>query len=152
MNQDSRPRIVLLVGLPGSGKSTYAKRRGLPVLSSDVLRELLSGDVNNQNIHARVFATLRYLLRQRLAIGQPVTVVDATNLTRQERRPYREIARKLDVPIEAVHFDTPLEVCLARNAARGRIVPEDVIRRMAARLQPPTPGEGFARVTIVRPD
>ena len=76
-----------MVGLPGSGKSTWLEQRGLPAISTDRIRALLSDDPTNQNIHARVFATVRYLLRQRLAIGRPVTYVDATHLTRAERSP-----------------------------------------------------------------
>ena len=93
----SRPqRIVLLVGLPGSGKSTYLEKQGVTGLSSDTVRQLLADDPTDQTIHARVFATLRYLLRHRLLIGRPVTYIDATHLTPDERRPYIEIARTFD--------------------------------------------------------
>ena len=81
-------KIVLLIGLPGSGKSTYAKKLKAPVLSSDAIRLLLADDERDQSIHARVFATLRYLLTQRLEIHRPITYIDATHLTRAERRPY----------------------------------------------------------------
>jgi len=81
-------RIVVLVGLPGSGKSTYLERLGAAGLSSDSIRQLLADDESDQTIHDRVFETLRYLLRQRLALARPVTYIDATNLTLQERRPY----------------------------------------------------------------
>ena len=107
---------------------------------------LLSDDVTNQTIHARVFATLRYLLRQRLAIGRPVTYIDATHLTRGERKPYLEIARWHRCAIEAVYFDVPLNLCVERNRARGRNVPEDALIAMAARLEPPAVEEGFSQV------
>src|SRR6266404_2169050 len=74
-------RIVVLVGLPGSGKSTYLERLGITPLSSDAIRQLLADDATDQSIHGRVFATIRYLLRQRLAIGRALTYVDATHLT-----------------------------------------------------------------------
>lgn len=140
---------MLLVGLPGSGKSTWAAAQGLPVLSSDAIRLMLADDETDQTIHGRVFATLRFLLRQRLALCRPVTCVDATSLTPRERRPWIEIARAYDCDIEAVFFDLPLDVCAARNAARGRVVPQDVIEKMAAKLIPPSLDEGFARVTAV---
>src|SRR5258706_11098199 len=89
----ARQRIVLLVGLPGSGKSTYLERMGVTPLSSDAVRQLLADDATDQTIHARVFNTIRYLLRQRLAIGRPVTYVDATHLTVEERAPYVRISQ-----------------------------------------------------------
>jgi len=145
-----RPRIILLVGLPGSGKSTYLERIGATALSSDAVRGLLADDPTDQSIHGRVFATLRYLLRQRLAIGRPVTYLDATHLTLRERRPYIRLAELYDSTIEAIFFDVPLEVCLERNLRRDRMVPEEAVRKMAAKLAPPSVEEGFAKVTVVR--
>ena len=145
--QDSSQRIVLTVGLPGSGKSTWLAQRGLPAISTDDIRALLSDDATNQLIHARVFATVRYLLRQRLSLGRPVTYIDATHLTRAERRPYVVLAGWYACDVEVLFFDVPLAVCLRRNAQRDRIVPESAIEAMAARLQIPELREGFRRIT-----
>src|SRR5208282_5105208 len=116
-----RQRIVLLVGLPGSGKSTYVERLGVTALSSDGIRQLLADDATDQTIHGRVFRTIRYLVQQRLAIGRAATYVDATHLTPAERKPYVKIARQHGCDLEAVFFDVPLEVCLERNRARARV-------------------------------
>ena len=111
---------------------------------------MLADDPTDQTIHARVFQCLRYLLRQRLAIGRPVTYVDATHLTPAERRPYVKIAQRNGCSVEALYFDVPLNVCLARNRGRSRVVPEEAVRAMAAKLVPPSVEEGFSRVTVVR--
>lgn len=139
-------RIVLLVGLPGSGKSTYLKRMGVEGLSSDTIRKWLSDDETDQTIHDRVFETLRYLLRQRLSLGRPLTYIDATNLTVAERAPYLGIGRSYGCQVEALFFDIPLDLCRERNARRHRVVPEEAIGKMAARLVPPTLEEGFDRI------
>ena len=140
---------MVLVGLPGSGKSTWLEQQGIVGISSDWIRQVLADDATDQTIHARVFLTMRYLLRHRLAIGRPVSYVDATHLTPEERRPYIQIARWYGCDVEAVYFDVPLEVCRARNMRRSRIVPDDAIERMAGKLKPPDPAEGFAKITVV---
>jgi predicted kinase len=143
-------RIVVLVGLPGSGKSTYLEQLGVGGLSSDAIRKLLADDETDQTIHVRVFQTLRYLLEQRLAVGREVTYIDATNLTPEERAPYLEIGRVWGCQVEAVFFDVPFDLCLQRNAQRPRVVPGEALAKMAAKLVPPSLEEGFARVTVSR--
>jgi protein phosphatase len=143
-------RVVVLVGLPGSGKSTYLERIGATGLSSDAIRGLLSDDETDQTIHDRVFETLRYLLRQRLQLRRPATYIDATSLTPEERRPYVAIGNSYGCAVEAVYFDVSLEVCCARNRARPRQVPEEAMAKMAAKLVPPRLAEGFSKITVVR--
>ena len=142
-------RIVVLVGLPGSGKSTYVEQLGAGVLSSDTIRKLLADDETIQTIHDRVFQTLRYLLRHRLQLRRPVTYIDATNLTPQERRPYIGIGKTFGCTLEAVYFDVPLAVCRERNRARQRVVPDEALDSMAAKLVPPSAAEGFDVVKTI---
>ena len=145
-----RPKLILLVGLPGSGKSTWAAREKLPVLSSDELRRTLADDPTDQSIHARVFSILRLLIKHRLELKRPVTCIDATNLTPKERRPYIALARRHDASIEAILFDTPIAECQRRNRLRKRVVPREAIETMARKLVVPSASEGFSKVTTLR--
>ncbi len=113
------------------------------------MRGLLSGDETNQSIHGKVFAAIRHLLRTRLEIGVGPTIIDATNLRRRDRKVWLQIAQKFKVPVEAVYFRIPLELALDRNRQRARVVPEDVIRSMIERQQPPTLEEGFTAIRTI---
>jgi len=138
-----------MVGLPGSGKSTYLQHLGANAISSDAIRLLLADDATIQTIHPQVFATMRYLLRGRLVARRPVSYVDATHLTPGERAPYVGIARAYGSDIEAVFFDIPVAVCQERNRLRQRIVPQEAIEEMRSRLVPPSLEEGFSRIVVV---
>jgi len=145
-------KIIILVGLPGSGKSTYLKQLGVSAISSDDLRGLLMDDVTNQTIHRQVFRFVREILKERIALGREISYVDATNLTVRDRRPYIKIGDLYGCQVEAVFFDVPLEVCKQRNSSRRRAVPNEALDAMAARLVRPTLQEGFSHVsTAVAP-
>lgn len=142
--------VILAIGLPGSGKTTWFRRRGVTPLSSDLLRNILFDDVEEQRYQGLVFSTLRSLLRARLIARMPWNYVDATNLSTHERRQWIKMAKSFGYEVQAVFFDVPLEVCLERNRSRDRMVSEDVMRKMAEKLKPPVFEEGFAKITVVR--
>jgi predicted kinase len=142
--------VVLAIGLPGSGKSSWFKRHNVVPLSSDMVRSLLFDDVREQRFQDLVFSNLRSMLKARLIAKRPTNYVDATNLTPQERQHWIKLAKDYQYEVHAVFFDVPLEVCVERHQRRDRVVPEDVMRRMAAKLKAPSFEEGFAKITVVR--
>jgi predicted kinase len=142
--------VVLAIGLPGSGKSSWFKRHNVVPLSSDMVRSLLFDDVREQRFQDLVFSNLRSMLKARLIAKRPTNYVDATNLTPQERQHWIKLAKDYQYEVHAVFFDVPLEVCVERHQRRDRVVPEDVMRRMAAKLKAPAFEEGFAKITVVR--
>jgi predicted kinase len=146
----SKGVVVLAVGLPGSGKTTWFKRHNISPLSSDVLRSMLFDDPAEQRFQDLVFSNLRSMLKARLIARRPMNYVDATNLTPQERQNWIKLAKDFGYEVHAVFFDVQLELCIQRHQRRDRLVPEDVMRKMAAKLKAPTFDEGFAKITVVR--
>lgn len=151
---DQPPRFYLLVGIPGSGKTTYARTQLSHALrvSLDDFRLMLTGvafeRANERYVVTAAHATLRALLA-RARRWQRDIVLDATNVTRARRRLYVAMARRRSVPTIAVYLSCPLEVALVRNRQRPAAVPEHAVRRLHAALQPPSVDEGFAAVRVV---
>ena len=142
--------VVLAIGLPGSGKSSWFKRHNIAPLSSDLLRKLLFDDATEQRFQDLIFSNLRSMLKARLIARRPMNYVDATNLTTHDRHSWIKLAKDFGYEVQAVFFDVPVEVCLERNQKRARVVSEEVMRRMAGKLKPPHFEEGFSKITVVR--
>ncbi|MEU8245058.1 polynucleotide kinase-phosphatase [Nonomuraea sp. NPDC048916] len=111
--------LVVLVGVSGSGKSTFAAKHFTPtqVISSDFCRGLVSDDVNDQSATPAAFELLHHIVGTRLARGL-LTVVDATNVQYPARKALIDLARRHDVLADAIVLDTPEEVAIRRNASR----------------------------------
>jgi len=146
----TRGAVVLAIGLPGSGKSSWFRRHNIIPLSSDLVRGLLFDDPTEQRYQDLVFSSLRSLLRARLIAGRPMNYIDATNLSPKERHSWIKMARDFGYEAHAVFFDVPTDVCMERNRKRSRNVPDEIMVRMGNKLRPPKFEEGFAKVTIVR--
>jgi protein phosphatase len=143
--------LVVLVGVSGSGKSTFAARHfgRYEVLSSDDFRGWVSDDPTSQEATADAFALLSHVAGTRLDRGR-LTVVDATSVQPTARRALVRLAREHDVLPVAVVLDVPVAEALARNAARtDRSVPDHAVRRQDAQLRKALRGlrsEGFRAV------
>ena len=147
--------LVVLVGASGSGKSTFARRHFRPtqVLSSDTCRGLVADDENDQSATPDAFDVLTYIAATRLRAGR-LTVVDATNVKREDRATLVALARRHDVLPVAIVLDVPEQVCLDRNAGRpDRDMPPAVVRRQRADLRRGLRGlgrEGFRKVHVLQ--
>ena len=129
--------LVVLIGPSGCGKSTFAKQhfKATEVLSSDFCRGLVSDDENDQSATNDAFAVLHFVARKRLAAGR-LTVVDATNVQPDSRKPLVELAREFHVLPVAIVFDLPEKLCQERNQSRAdRQFGPHVIRNQAAQLR-----------------
>jgi protein phosphatase len=129
--------LVVLIGVSGSGKSTFARRHFLPteVLSSDACRALVSDDENDQSATKDAFELLHFIAAKRLAAGR-LTVIDATNVQPEARKPLVELARRWHCLPVAIVLDLPAPLCQARNRARAdRAFGPHVIRTQADQLQ-----------------
>jgi len=129
--------LVVLVGVSGSGKSTFAKKHFLPteILSSDYCRGLVSDDENAQAATTDAFDVLHFIGAKRLAAGK-LTVIDATNVQPEARKPLVELARQYHALPVAIVFDLPDRLCQDRNKQRAdRDFGGHVIRQQHAQLQ-----------------
>jgi len=129
--------LVVLVGASGSGKSTFARKHFLPteVLSSDFCRGLVSDDENNLSATSDAFEVLHFIAAKRLAAAK-LTVVDATNVQAEARRPLVALARQFHCLPVAIVFNLPERVCAERNRDRpDRDFGPHVIRQQAQQLR-----------------
>ena len=143
------PQMIMMIGLPGSGKTTYAKEHYFDAVihSSDALREELFGDADYQGDNEKLFVELHRRIRRDLRAGKDV-VYDATNINSRRRRAFLkdlpECRKKAVVVVE------PYEICLKQNEQRARKVPVASIRRMLMNWNTPYWYEGWDAISIVR--
>lgn len=151
----NRPTLILLVGIPGSGKTTYAKNYieqnpNTTHLSSDAIRNELYGDENIQGNPGEVFSLMQKRAIEALNNGHNV-IYDATNITRKDRQGIISVCPKF-AKIECHIIWAPIGVCIERDAARNRTVGKEVIDRMLKRFQAPYYDEGIDMIKIISPD
>jgi protein phosphatase len=142
--------LVMLIGISGSGKSTFARRHflGTEIISSDTARGLVSDDENDQSATADAFDVVHYLAGKRLARGK-IAVIDATNIQPEARKSLVAVAREHDVLPVAIIFDVPEKTCVERTQARAdRDFGAEVIKRQAATLRRHLKGLGREGIRV----
>lgn len=130
------PSVILTVGPSGAGKSTFCKELATApseVISSDHLREILSGDASNQQVSSQVFQMMYDIVSTRSKWRQR-SILDATFLQKFSRKAYYgPVAHGLPSYVVLVH--APLEECLRRQFMRDRQVPEEVVKKHYAQYE-----------------
>jgi protein phosphatase len=146
--------LVVLIGPSGAGKSTFARKHFLPteILSSDAFRAMLSDDENNQAVTNHAFETLHFVAAKRLALGR-LTVIDATNVQVEARKPLVELARRYHCLPVAIVLNLPEKICQERNRTRdNRSFGPHVVRQQHSQLRRSLRGlgrEGFRHVFVL---
>lgn len=144
--------LIVLCGLPGSGKSTYAKHitesGHFECVSTDQIRKRFYGNENIQGNGKEVFDTA-FLHLQTYGLANINCIFDATNITSRARRKVVQKCRQYYDLIICKYIDTPLDVCLHRNSQRERVVPKEVILRMYKNFTMPSREEGFDYIETV---
>ena len=147
--------LIVLIGASGSGKSTFAHKHFQPfeVLSSDFCRGLVSNEENNQSATKDAFEVLHFIAQKRLAAGK-LTVIDATNVQMEDRKPLLQMALQYHCFAIAIVLDLPEELCHERNQQRSdRQFGSHVVRRHTQMLRRSLRGlekEGFRYVYTLK--
>lgn len=148
------PSLILLVGIPGSGKTTYAREyikqnANVVHLSSDAIRQEFYGDENIQGNPVDVFTLMQKRAVEALNNGYDV-IYDATNITRKDRASIIGVCPKF-VKIECHIIWAPIETCIERDSTRKRTVGKEVIDRMLKRFQAPWYDENIDSISVIGP-
>lgn len=148
------PSLVLLIGVSGSGKSTFARWHFAPteVISSDHCRALVCDDENDQSVNQDAFEILHLIARKRLA-HRKLTVIDATNVQSAARRHLLDLAGAHEIPAVAIVLHLAEEICMQQNTERSqRVVAQEVIQQQTNDLQfslSQLSVEGFSQIYLL---
>ncbi|WP_165689247.1 AAA family ATPase [Mycobacteroides abscessus] len=145
--------LVLLIGVSGSGKSSFAAQHFTPtqVLSSDHFRAMISDVETDQSCSRAAFEAMEFVAAKRLELGR-TTVIDATNVESIHRAPFLALARYHNAPMLAIVLQLPLDLCVARAGRRSRAVAAQVIAEQAKMLEEAMESlhhEGFTAISIL---
>jgi protein phosphatase len=153
-----KPVLAVLVGISGSGKSTYATglktsltvENKLPteLVQTDAIRLELTGNAEDQTQNNRVFSTARTRVANHLSQDKNC-IIDATSLNRKDRKEWVQIGKAKGAEVRAYFVNISIATAKARNAKRDRKVPDYIIDKQLSKLSPPVEDEGFDRVVNI---
>lgn len=148
----SKPKLYVMCGLSGSGKSTIAKQivndnPDTVVISTDMIREQLTGEVGDQSQNDEVFELFHTLIRKRLENKYNV-IADATNITMKSRRAILNKVNGLDIEKICYIMPKPFEWCQQDNKNRPHPVPDEVLEKQIRRFEIPFIEEGWSKIII----
>ena len=145
----NRPELVMLVGLPGSGKSYYAEQHkdDYVIHSSDNMRKVMFGDESHSGDNYDVFNALHIEVRNSLRNGNSV-IFDATNISRKRRISFLNTIKDFNVRKKAIIMATPYETCLQNNTKRERQVPDSIMNNYYKTFNIPYYNEGWDEVEV----
>ena len=143
-----RPKFYMLVGLPASGKSTYAKTLDGVIFSSDALRAEMWGNEATQGDNQVLLTELHKRIKDCLRNGQNA-IYDATNINYKKRMAFLQELKHIDCEKICIFIAVPYEECLERNKQRDRVVPEYVIEKMYKSFNAPYWYEGWDDIRVI---
>ena len=147
----NRKALVILVGCPGAGKSTWGKKfaaeNNLTYVSTDAIRAELGKGEADQSVSAQAFATARARVSAALGAGKSA-MIDATSVSKKARKDWVNLARGHAAYIIAVAFEVPKDELLRRDAQRERKVGEEIITRFLNKYKRPSDEEGINKIII----
>lgn len=148
---NEKPTLFMMIGISGSGKSTYAQKVAdeyvAKIVSSDAIRKEIFGDENVQDHNDIIFQTYNSDIATCLRSGYDV-IADATNLTYKSRKATFNAIKDIDCRVVALIQCTPLKDCLDMNSERERTVPNNVIIKQIKCFQIPFFEEGFDEIVL----
>jgi protein phosphatase len=153
-----KPILATLVGISGSGKSTYAtglktslkieNGANVQIVETDAIRGELTNDPSDQSKNSEVFSIARQRVANGLKQGNNV-VIDATSVSPKDRKTWIDIGKANNADIRAYFINTNVDMAKKQNLKRSRVVPDNVIDRQKSRLIPPSKSEGFDSIVVV---
>lgn len=153
-----KPILAVMIGISGSGKSTYANglrtslklENKLPtqLVETDAIRGELTNDPSDQTRNGEVFSIAKQRTIKFLKMGENV-IVDATSPTPKDRKTWIDIGKACNSEIRAYYVRVSIETAKKQNLKRTRVVPDFVIDKQFSRLTPPKESEGFDLVTTI---